>query len=431
MKNLYRLLAVLMCTCFLTITGALMLNKAIDETVANVDSTFDEITKVYSESLKDAKISHNLYFINCFPNVCAKVSFGRYQVTTKETTDVLDEKGEFVREKEIIKTDRFDLGVTDFIVAKYSPITGKIKLDLNANNIILMKNNEKLGSAFFKKINYESSSDIFSYYKSLFTKDQTAEDVIKSLNKKSDLTIAQPRAAYEDLRVKADSFKLMTKSFDVTDTAVSSAVEMSLKALSINNEDTKLDVVYNLEIQNFDKTAVLEGIKLSKAKLFKLNSDDEEVQKQLTKDLLVYAVSVIDAIKNFDENKTVLKFSNVEVKEYSINEKNKAISDFVANAEVTLDDNLDLVGFADVKVIATKQKAKDDVESLEIIDPRSGVRHKLFAKQEDGSYAADVKFVEGKIILNGTQIDIKGQIKGIVDFASGMVNLMAMQANMK
>ncbi len=416
MKNLYRFLAFLMFACFITITGSLVLNKAIDEAVVSADSKFETLTKQYSEKLTDAKVKHNLYFVNCFPNVCAKISFARYEKTSTVVNAELDENGQVKDEVETTKTDRYDVGFTDFIIAKYSPLTGKMTLDLNANNVILLKNNEKLGSAYFQKLKYDASFD------------PAAKE--ESLKADTTIEIEEPRVSYEDLRFKATDLAFHARSYDVKEETVSSDVDFVLEGLSINNDPKKLDMVYNLTLENFDKQAVLDGMKFSDGKFAALATDNEDVKEAFAKDLLKYAESLMLAVKKFDANKTVIRIQDAKIKEYDEAEEGKLLADVNFNAELTLDANLDPLGTLVIESIAVDEVDAEAMEAAMVTDPTTGKAYKIFAKQENGLYVANVKFENGLAVLNGEEINIKGKLGNLLNFASTMIGLMAMQSGM-
>lgn len=425
MKNLYRFLAALMCLCFVSIIGALVLNKTIDKAVKTADVKFEKFTAEYSAKLKDAKVSHNLYFINCFPNVCAKVSFGRYEKTSKVITAGVTKDGQVSEEKETIKKDRYDLGVTDFIIAKYSPITDKITLDLNANNVIFLKNNEKQGSAYFEKLSYSASANtVDSYLESLI-----GESVKESKNLKADyeLNIKNPRAAYQDLRVKAAALELSAKSFDITEKTVSSNAKLNLQALSINNSDKKANTIYDIEIENMDKKFVLSLLEINN---IKIDPDAKKFDQETIQEALKIAANLIESIKKFNENKTLIKFKDASLKIYD--EKTaKTMADYKGSAELTLDKNQDLVGFIKLNVLAVDEHNQNVIKDLKLADRKEGKTYKLFKEVEEGKFISDIKFENGKAIVNSKEIEVKGQVKALLDFASGMVNLFAMQSAMK
>lgn len=425
MKNLYRFLATLTFLIFAATAGSLMLNKAIDKAVKTADKKLDEVVAKYNESLVDSKISHNLYFVNCFPNVCAKASFMRYEKTSTVMTADINEQGQMTEETPKTKTDKYDVGFTEFVVAKYSPLTDKITINLNANNILLLKNHERIGAAYFRKLNYEASSNFIKNYIASLNGD--VNGVMNTLAGNAKLEIDSPKMSYEDKRIKADSISLLTKSFDVKDATASSSVDVDIKGFAINNSDEKMDLTYSFAILNLDKAFVQAFTELSN---LRIDPKKPELNKEVITEGLKVASVFIDSIKKFDENKTVIKSNNSKFKIYN-SKDNKVIADYNVSANLTLDANLDPVGYLNLDFADVSENAKAEIENAHITDKKTGEKYMLFIKNENGNYVSNITFADAKAVINGKEVDIKGQIKALLDFATGIMSLFAMQTSMQ
>jgi hypothetical protein len=423
MKNLYRVLACLAFMLFLTITGSLVLNTAINKSIKLADAKFESISKQYIANLGDDKFFDNLYFINCFPNVCAKVSHVRYEknITTNTQANTTAENTE-VEAKQSINKYRYDLGTTDFIVAKYSPLTNKITSNLNANNIILTKNNDILASAYFKSFNYEKSEDLISFYKNVFgiSKD-------KSLNMSAKILIDTPRVSYDKFRAKADKLDVITKSYNETKTTVSSAVDFKLLGLTINNDPKKLDLAYDVKVENFDKKAVLEGLNNSNINLFTAALQNPKAQSEVKVNTVKYLNGIINGIKLSAENKTLITLNNFEVRETE-NVKDKTLDSSINfNGKISLDKNLDLIGNLNVLVKSTNIEDAQLAENIKVRDKETGKVFNVFVKQEDGSYISTVKFENGMAIFNNNKVNIKGKVAESLNFFQSMLSIFGMK----
>lgn len=419
MKNLYRVLAILAFVLFLTITGSLVLNTAINKTIKLADTKFESISKEYIANLGDDKFFENLYFINCFPNVCAKVSHIRYE---KNVVDETVSKNTEVEDKKSANKYRYDLGTTDFIVAKYSPLTNKVTSNLNANNVILTKNNDILASAYFKKFDYERSADIISFYKNVFgiTKE-------KSLNFSAKVLVDTPRVSYDNFRAKAEQLNIITKNYNETKTTVSSAVNFKLLGLAINNENKKLNVIYDVKIDNFDKKAVLEGLNNSNINLFAAALQNPKAQSEMKIHTVKYLNSLINGIKLSAENKTLITLNNLQIRE-TANLKDKNLDSSINfNGQISLDKNLDPIGNINVLVKSTNLEDAELADNIKVRDALSGKVYNVFAKQEDGSYTSTIKFENGLAIINGNQVTIKGRFAEYLNFTQSMLSIFGMK----
>lgn len=403
MKNLYRFLAMLMFLCFVALSGAYFLNNTINKVVKTADVKFDKFIAEYNKQLGDAAVSHNLYFVNCFPNVCAKVSFGRYENKQDE------------------QINRYDVGFTDFVIAKYSPLTDEITLDLNANNVILLKNNKNIGSAYFKKLNYTASASFAENYLSSLVGDTKAYE--KSLESSSELTIENPRLSLEEKRIKADFLNLKTETFDITENTVSSLLDIAVDGFAIDNSVEKANMDYSIEIINLSKEIVLA---FSEIESLKVDLTSKKLNPEVTNKLIKIARVIIEGVKEFNVNKTQIKFIDSGLELYNSKE-NKVLANYGINIDLTLDENLDPEGVVQLDFSEIANEAKSEIENIEFKDKKTGKTYKLFKRVDSGEYVSNVEFKDGKAIVNSKEIEIKGQFKALLDFASGMLGLMAMQ----
>lgn len=408
MKNLYRFLAFIMFVFFVVTTGAYFLNKEIDTTVKTADDLLAKVTEQYSETLKDAKIKHNLYFVNCFPNVCAKGSFARYEKTTLEVVDALNKEEQPVKEK--AKTDKYDVGSTEILIAKINPITKTVSLERGANNFLLLKNNKKIGSAYFKDL---------SLKKDLNLSDDRASTGNFNLN------VNLPKLSYNESRVKASSLKISKEVYGQTDSIVSSKLRLNLKEFAIDNDENLLDIAYDVDLVNVNKQVIEATANFAKARIEGV-SKGNKASKESINAFLSFATVLVDTFRAFDENKSVIKINNLHLKEHNVKTKKSSV-DMQIKADITLNADLNPVGFITISVKPNGEQRVKEAEELTIVHPVTGARVKLLTKAENGKYVSDIKFADGKVIVNEQEIDINGQVKAFLDFAIRMLNLMSIQ----
>lgn len=433
MKKLYSFLAFLMFACFIFITASLILNKQIDKTVVAAKAKIDEITVNFNNSLENAELYHNLYLVNCFPNVCAKVSFAKF----KETTTLVDP----VTKLETVKKDVIEAGSTEYLVIKYSPLLGKIFVEGKPNNIIVNKNGEKFATFYYSGLNYEASADLVSYYKSLSDTNKTASDLLNFMSWNSELNIDRFKASVEEARLRADKVKIAVSSYDVKEETSSSSADIALDALVINNKPEILDIHYKMDIKNFANSVVLESAKLSKqdwiAKLEKAENQ-EEVEKEAMAEFLNYASVLVQAVKDFDTYKTSIELPLVHIQEYEMKDGKQEVNSMVhGSASLTLDKNLDPKGFVNVMVKTQDDELKALMEGAVVPNPKAQMGQQadaataeaspLYIKDEKGNYVAKLTMQDGKIVFNSKdEIDVKGVVKSALDFAAGMIGMLKM-----
>jgi len=424
MKKLYSVLAMLMFICFVLITGSLVLNKAIDKSVKVANENIDRLTKQYNDSLTDGRLSHNLYFINCFPNACGKFSFAKFRQDIK----IIDP----VTNVETVNKEKIEIGAVDFIVAKYNPLLGKLFIDAKPNNVIINKNGKKYASAYYESIKYETSASLVSFYE-IFKKDAGAEALLDQLSWESAIEVTNIKAAIEDLRVKADKITFDSSSYNITDTTVSSVFAVGIEALSIDNSDEKLDMAYSLKLENFSKEAVLAGLKFSQnlVKEKSLNEEDkQELAEKAIQEAGDYISELIDAIRAFDKNKTSIKLVDSYLTEYEVKDGKKDITlDLNINADLTLDEKLNPKGFIKLDIVTSDKDSQKELDSEQVKKPSSEKSIKVFKKQSAENYTFDLVAEGGNININEEHdINIDGLVKSGLDLVSGLVSMISLKA---
>jgi len=425
MKKLYSVLAMLMFMCFVLITGSLFLNKAIDKSVKIANDNISLLTKQYNESLTDAKLSHNLYFINCFPNACGKFSFAKFRQDVK----IIDP----VTNIETVKKEKIEVGAVDFIVAKYNPLLGKLLIDAKPNNIIINKNGEKYASAYYENVKYEASASAYSLYQ-IFNKNISDEAaLLDQLSWDSVLEITNLKTAIEDVRIKADSIALNGSSYDIKDKTVSSAFGIDIKGLSIDNSEDRTDMTYNLVLENFSKDAVLAGIKFSNGFIREkelAGKDKKGLAEKAMKDAAEYVSTLIDAIRAFDTNKTSIKLVNSSLREYEVKDgKTTDTLELKMNVDLTLDEKLNPKGFVKFDVVTSDEEYQKDLDDEQAQRPNSQEVIKIFQKQSDTHYTFDLVAEGGNLKINSKDdINIDGMVKSGLDLVSGLISMLTLKA---
>lgn len=425
MNKLYSVLATLMFLCFVTTSGAWMLNKTIDKAVISANEKLDDLTDDFNKSLKDAKLVHNLYFANCFPNACAKASFASYAEKYTEIDPATNQ--------EISKVKKFDLGTTSYIIAKYNPITGKAFIDSNANNVILNENGEKLATVFFSKFKYELSSDMVSYYVTLLNKASNADDVMKYIEGETNLEIDNLKVSLKDDRLKADRIVVDASSFNATDKTVSSTANIVLKGATVANDPIKVDSSVNLTFENIAKDLVEQSVESSKTYFEGLAVDKNldpraKAMKQSLK-VIEYIEQLLTSVQEFNVNKSVVKLNNFDLKVYdTASSEDKVLSDVNVKADIALDEKLNPAGSFAMKVFATDIKDLEELEKLQVRLPNDpNASAKMFIKEDDNTYTSNLHAKEGKLHVNQKdELTIDGLVKKGLKMATGLVQMAKM-----
>lgn len=427
MKKLYTFLAFLMFACFVTITGSLILNKQLEKMVAQSKTKIDTATKEFNDSLEDGLFYHNLYFTNCFPNVCAKFSYAKFKETIKHVDPVSKTTTE--------KKETLEVGATEYIIIEYSPIFGKIFVQAKPNNIIVNKNGEKFATFYYSGLNFKSTSNLLSYYNALLSGD--GEELLKLFNEHSEINVKRFKASVEDKRLSIDNLKASSNVKTSSAGMVTAKVNVAVDGLVADNDGKFIDLAYDVAFNNIPKELTDAFAQSSNSRLadkIKAATSVKAVEEEIAKEGIKLASVILNSVQNIDKNQTSINVERAYLREYTTTEgKVDEKTRMEGSVNLTLDAQLDPKGFVKLDTKTTDVNLLNLIENVKINDLSAPVEgqepktYKLYVKNEDGSYSVNLKAENGEVIINDKdKIVIKGAIKSTVEFAAGIIGMMQM-----
>lgn len=416
MGKLYAFLATLMFVVFVSMTSALYLNTKIDDTVEMANQKVDEYTSNVVEKMNSAdnientKFRHKAYFANCFPNVCGKFSFASLSYVTK----ILSEKGTI--EKQRVK---YDLGTTAYFIVEYSPLTGKIFVEQNANNVILNKDNKKYATVFFNNLKYELSADSIEYYKALYSGDLTVEEVVEKLLGSSNLDVQGFKLAVEDYRFKTDVVRFNADITKNDQKTVSVDAQLDLAGVLSSDTDISTDAKMNFKVEDFSKDTLQEALVLAAG---------DQVALQKPQQSIEYMEFLLDTVKTLSKQNTNIKVEDVDLKLYKKSRNDELVFSLNGGADVALDKSLSPSATMEFNIKTQDQDIKDVLEQIKF---PLRVNHQLvnvFATEAGGIYHTKIEAENGKLQLNEhNPISIKGLVKKYVETGDLLLGIAKMK----